>query len=68
MTSVSVFWYKWAFRVVERWLLSATPGQPKEKRKYQGTIRDMIAASSHVLSSMQEVTSGYIAVGKFLFL
>jgi hypothetical protein len=39
-------------RVVERWVLSATPGQPKEEKKYHGTVRDMISASSHVLSSI----------------
>jgi hypothetical protein len=51
--------YKWALRVVERCVLSATPGQPKEKKKYHGTIRDMISASSHVLSSI----SGMYLVG-----
>ena len=42
--------YKWALRKVEMWVLSATPGQTKGKKKYHGAIRDMIVASSHVLS------------------
>ena len=42
--------YKLSLREVERWVLSATPCQPKEKKKHHGTIRDMIVASSHVLS------------------
>ncbi len=28
----------------ERWMLSATPGQPKERKKHHGAIRNMIAA------------------------
>ena len=55
---------KWALRVVERWVLSATPCQPKERKKYHGAIRNVIAASSHVLSlSPEGVPSGYIALG-----
>jgi hypothetical protein len=37
-------------REVERWVLSATPGQPNGKKKHHGTIRDMIVASPHVIS------------------
>jgi hypothetical protein len=36
--------YKWALRVGERWLLSATPCQPKERKKQHGAIRNMITA------------------------
>jgi 2-methylaconitate cis-trans-isomerase PrpF len=43
--------YKWALRVVERCVLSAAPSQPKGEKKHHDTIRDMMAASSHVLSS-----------------
>jgi hypothetical protein len=56
--------YKRALRVVERWVLSATPCQPKERKKHHGAMRNMIAASSHVLSSSPEgVPNGYIASG-----
>jgi hypothetical protein len=29
---------------VDRWVLSATPGEQKGKKKHHGTIRDMIVA------------------------
>ena len=43
--------YQQALRAVERWVLNATPCQPKERKKHRGAIRNMItASSSHVLS------------------
>ena len=41
--------YKWAMREVEMWVLRVAPRQPEDKKKYHGTIRDMIPASSFVL-------------------
>jgi hypothetical protein len=60
--------YKLSLREVERWVLSATPCQPKEKKKHHGTIRDMIVASSHVLSSSLEEGSQWVySVGLLFF-
>jgi hypothetical protein len=42
--------YKWALTVVKRWMLSATPCQPKARKKHHGAIRNMTTASSHVIS------------------
>ena len=65
MTSVSIsHLYKRALRVVKRWMLSATPCQPKARKKHYGAIRNIITALSHVLSlSPEGVTNGYIAFG-----
>ena len=53
--------YKWA---LERWwVLRVAPRQPEEKNKYHGTIRNMVTAASHIISS-----SPNIALGYFLFL
>jgi hypothetical protein len=62
--------HKWALREVERCVLSAAPGQPKEEKKHHDTIADIIAASSHVLSSTisRRVPYRYMAVGYLLFL
>jgi hypothetical protein len=52
-------------------VLSAAPGQPKGgKKKHHDTIRDMIAASSHVFFflSLAGASNGYMAVGYLLFL
>jgi hypothetical protein len=49
-----------ALRVVERCVLISIPGQPKEKNRVHSTIRDMISASTHVLSS---ISSGRYPVG-----
>jgi hypothetical protein len=39
-------------------MLSATPCQPKERKKHHGAIRNMITASSHVLSlSLQQLAA-----------
>ena len=45
--------------MVERWVLSGTPGQPKEENNHHGPIRDMIVdvASSHVLSLISVFTA-----------
>ena len=55
---------KWAPRVVERWVLRATPGQPKGGKKHHDTISDMIAASSHVLSSVSRGGTQWVYVGR----
>ena len=56
--------YKWALKVVERCVLRSAPGQSKGEQKHHDTTRDMIAASSHVLSlSPEGVTTGYVAFG-----
>ena len=52
--------YKWALRGVEVWVLRVAPSQPEEKKKYHGTIRDMITASSYMLSLSPEAPSGYV--------
>jgi hypothetical protein len=36
------------------WVISATPGQPQERKKHHGAIQKMITASSHVLSLSPE--------------
>jgi hypothetical protein len=59
--------YKWALRVVERCVLSAAPGQPKGKKKHHDIIRDMIAASSHVLSSISSGGAQWVYGGSRLF-
>ena len=64
MISVSIICIN-SLRMVERWLLSYKHHvNRKSKKKHHGTIRNMIAASSHVLSlSPEGVPSGYISLG-----
>jgi hypothetical protein len=45
---------------VERWVLSATPGQQKRKKKLHGAIKDFIVASSNVFPL---ITRGRYPVG-----
>jgi len=67
--SVSIICIVVSLREVDGWVLSATPCQPKERKKHHVAVRNMIAASSACASlSPEGVTIGYIALGWFLFL
>jgi hypothetical protein len=56
--------YKWALRVVERCALSAAPSQPKGEKKHHNTIGDMMAALSHVLSSISRGGTQWVYGGR----
>jgi hypothetical protein len=45
-------------------MLRAAPGQPKGEKKHHDTIRDMIAASLHVLSSISRGGTQWICGGR----
>ena len=45
-------------------MLSAAPGQPKGKKKHHDTIRDLMLASSHVLSSISRGGTQWVYGGR----
>ena len=45
-------------------MLSASPGQPKGEKKHHDTIRDMIATSSHLLSSISHGGTQWVYGGR----
>jgi hypothetical protein len=55
---------KWALRVVERCVLSAAPGQSTGEKKHHDTIRDKMAALSHVLCSISRGGTQWIYGGR----